>query len=742
MINPISRRDFLKLGGATSAAMAAGSFLPPLVAKAARQAGHLNTNGDGYIPSMCEMCVWRCGLIAKVKDGRVVKLDGNPEHPHSRGNLCTRGQSGIMNTYDPDRVLTPLIRVGRRGDGLFRQASWDEALDLTASKMLEIKNRYGPEAMVFSSTHNLSQVQFENLLYAYGSPNYGTQRSLCFNAMITAFLLTYGIEEPERNYENVEFILMVGRNLMEAISTSETSQLSLALDRGVKLVYLDPRFTKTASKATEWIPIRPGTDSAFLLAMINVIVSNELADCEFVKQYVVGCDGIQEAMRSYTPEWAEQITGVPATTIERIAREYAAAKHNALAHPGWRTSNFINSFQTERAIATLNALSGNVFTPGGCLSTDVSGEGAGLGAPPQPAYPRVSALRLDGTPWKYPLVPLKLGVFQELRDAIITGEPYQAHGWFISRQNPILALPDRNKTLQAFGKMDFIATVDIILNDTAWFSDVVLPEASYLERYDPLLTLGDKAFIRQPVIEPQGEAKSALWIYKQLGERLGLGDYFQYADEEDYIRQQLAPIGADLEDVKARGYAETLPEEHSDEYVFNTPSGKIEIYSETLANAGFSPWPTWEEPPGPPEGQYYLLTGKVAQQTQFGTQNNQLLHKYSDDPRLWMNDQTAKSLGLVDGDWVEVTSTVGKINILLQITKGIRPDCVYMTPGYGHLSKGLTTAFGIGASDSVLHVTYTDPISGGQALSQTFVSVNKIEGSQPIPLPRPLHSGE
>jgi thiosulfate reductase/polysulfide reductase chain A len=671
------------------------------------------------------MCVWRCGLIAKVVDGRVVKLDGNPEHPHSRGKLCPRGQSGLMNTYDPDRVLTPLIRVGQRGEGIFRQASWDEALDLTASQMLAIKNKYGPEAMVFSSTHNLSQVQFENLLYAFGSPNYGTQRSLCFNAMITAFLLTYGIEEPERKYDDVQFILMVGRNLMEAISTSETGELSHAIDRGAKLVYLDPRYTITASKATEWIPIRPGTDSAFLLAMINVIVSNELADCEFVKQYVVGCDGIQEAMQRYTPQWAEQITGVPAATIERIAREYAASKHNALAHPGWRTSNFINSFQTERAIATLNALSGNVFTEGGCLSADVTAEGSGLGAIPQPPYPRSSALRLDGTPWKYPLVPLKLGVFQELRDAILTGEPYQAHGWFISRQNPVMSLPDRGKTLQAFSKMDFIATVDIIMNDSAWYSDVVLPEASYLERYDPVLPVGEKAFIRQPVVEPQGEARSALWIYKQLGERLGLGDYFQYSDEEDYIRQQLAPLGTSLEEVKSKGYAEMPPKEPNGEYVFNTPSGKIEVYSETLANAGFPPWPTWEEPPVPGETEFYLLTGKVAQHTQFGTQNNQLLHKYSNEPRLWMNAKTAESQGLTDGDWVEVTSKVGKAHCILLATEAIRPDCVYLTPGYGHLSKGLTTAFGVGASDSALHETYTDPISGGQALTQTFVTVRK-----------------
>jgi thiosulfate reductase/polysulfide reductase chain A len=720
----ISRRQFLKLGSLSLGALAASQFIAPQAARAARLRMD-DPNGDGYIPTLCEMCVWRCGVRARVKDGRVVKLEGNPDNPHSKGKLCARGQSGLMNTYDPDRVLTPLIRVGKRGEGLFRKATWDEALDLTAQKMLDIKNQYGPEAMIFSSTHNLSQVQFENLLYAYGSPNYGTQRSLCFNAMITAFLLTYGIEEPSRNYDNVEFILMVGRNMMEAISTSETSELSRALSRGAKLVYLDPRYTKTASKATEWIPIRPGTDSAFLLAMISVITTNELADCEFVKKYVVGCDGIQEEMRRYTPQWAEQITGVPASTVDRIAREYAAAKHNAMAHPGWRTSNFINSFQTERAIATLNALSGNVLTPGGCLSADIAAEGAGLGVPPQPPYPRVSALRLDGALWKYPLVPLKLGVFQELRDAILTGEPYQAHGWFIARQNPVLSLPDRQRTLEAFGKMDFIAVVDILPNDSAWFADVILPEASYLERYDPLLPVGDKAWLRQPVIEPQGEAKSALWIYKQLGERLGLGDFFQYTDEEDYIRQQLAPLGTSLEEVKINGYAEMPSREQNEEIVFNTPSGKIEVYSETLAKAGFSPWPAWEAPPQPKPGTFYLLTGKVGQHTQMGTQNNLLLHKYQDDPRLWMHPDAAQSLGLTDGDLVQVTSEVGEVKVALKVTQAIRSDCVYLTPGFGHVSKGLRTAYGVGASDSVLHVTYVDPVSGGQALSQTFVSVKK-----------------
>ena len=320
-------------------------------------------------------------------------------------------------------------------------------------------------------------------------------------------------------------------------------------------------------------------------------------------------------------------------------------------------------------------------------------------------------------------------------------DPYAAHGWFISRQNPAMSIPDRQKTMKALGKMDFIVTMDILMNDTAWFSDVVLPEASYLERYDPLSVVGNRAFIRQPVIEAQGEGKSALWAYKQLGQRLGIGDFFQYADDEDYLAQQLAPLGVSLADVRSRGYAD-LPRHDAELHQWNTPSGKIELRSETLDKGGFAGVPEWEAPPAPESGQYYLLTGKDARQTQFGTQNNRLLRKFDDEPGLWMNAVVAAAQGLHDGDTVEVTSEVGKLRVKLQATKGIRPDCVFMTAGHGHLSMDLTTAYGLGGCDSDLHVTYTDPISGGQALSQTFVTVKKIADAPAAKTAKPLYLGE
>ncbi len=720
----LTRRDFLKIAaiagtGATYAALSAH----PARAQNRAGRGMPDPRYDYVVPTMCEMCVWRCGVRARVRNGRIEKLEGNPDHLHSQGYLCARGQSGLMMTYDPDRLPFPLKRVGPRGSGRFERISWDQALDEIAERMLRIKEQYGPQAMVFSSTHNLSQPLFENLLNAYGSPNYGTQRSLCFNAMVAAHLLTFGLEEPNRSYEGVKYIILTGRNLMEAISTNETKALMQAIVDGAHVVYLDPRFTKTASKVAEWLPIRPGTDLAFHLALINVIVRERLYDEEFVKAYTVGFEELEQEIVPYTPEWAAPITEIPAETITRIARDFAAARPDAFAHPGWRTSNFINSFQTERAITILNALVGVCHQPGICRL--FSEPPVGLGAPPQPPFPRVTAPRLDGVPWKYPLVPFKLGVFQELRDAILTGQPYQARGWFISRQNPAMSIPERKKTVEAFNKLDLMVVVDIFVNDTGWYADYILPEATYLERYDPLHVAADRVFIRQPVVEPLGEAKSALWIYKQLGERLGLGEYFQYEDEEDYIRQQLAPLGYTLEEIAQVGWVEVKNPDLEPTYRWNTPSGKIEIASETLRGAGFPAVPVWEEPVRPPAGQFYLLTGKVGQHTQFATQNNLYLHEVFPTNALWIHPTPAAERGIRNGDEVLVRSEVGEVRIEALVTEAIRPDCVYMTPGFGHISKGLTTAFGQGASSSDLHVTYTDPISGGQALTQTFVTVEK-----------------
>lgn len=724
-----SRRQFLGLGAATVATAVVGPKILKAMGRAEAAPKAKAAAAGKYVHTLCEMCVYRCGVKALVVDGVAVKLEGNPNHSGSRGKLCPRGNAGLQVLYDPDRLKFPIIRAGERGSGLWRKASWDEALDYVAGEMQRIKDQYGPEAMIFSSTHGLSQHYFENLFKAYGSPNYGTQRSLCFNAMTMAFGITYGVEQPGTDYKRCKYIIYSGRNVAEAISNGETQDFIDMASRGGKIVILDPRFTKSAAKATEWIPIKPGADLAFYLAMADVIINENLYNASFVADYTVGFEEFQQEIQAYTPEWAETKCQVPARTIRRIAHEFAAAAPSAVVHRNWRTSNFINSFQTERAIAVLNALIGNWNTPGGLKGGGREGEG--LGSLPQPPYPAISALRLDGVPWKYPLVPLKYGIFQTLRDAILTGEPYQARGWLIARQNPLQALPDRKKTIEALMNMELVVTIDTMPNDTSYYADVILPESTYLERYDPLLPVGNRVFIRQPVVEPLYDTKSGLEIYRELGARLGLEDYFPYKDPVEVLAAQVAPFSVSLEEVKEKGHFDLPEVKHAPDAsqpaspAWQTLSGKVEIASSYLAQVGEKAVPYWQEPAEPPAGQFYLLSGKVAQHTQMGTQNNRWLSELFPENAAWINNQVAAEKGIRDGDEVVIESSVGKVRIMAFVTEGIRPDCIFMVPGYGHISKGLTETYGRGACDSALHETYTDPVSGSQALSQTFVTLEK-----------------
>lgn len=723
-----SRRTFIK---GTAATAAVGAAVGLGLVKPGSGLAQENTElraaaGVKFVTTICEQCVWRCGVIARVEDGRVRMLEGNPNHPNNSGRLCPRGNAGIETLYSPDRIKFPLIRAGARGSGLWRRASWDEALSYTAEQMLKIKEKYGAKAMMFNSTDNLSQPFFEILLKAYGTLNYGTQRSLCFNAMTTGFLYTYGTPQPGTDFANCRLMIFSGRNLAEGISNSETQEMIEMMAKGAKVVVLDPRFSKTAAKATEWLPVRPGTDSAFFLALIQVIIQEKLYNQEFVRQYTLGFEDLVAEVQEYTPEWAEKKCEIPAETIRRIAREFAAAAPAAIAHPNWRSSNFVNSFQTERAIAVLNALIGNWAQPGG-LIPDQELNTLKLGVLSHPAFPPAQGIRLDGVPWQYPMVPLAYGVIQTMRDNILTGKPYEAKGWLISRQNPVLSVPERQKTINALMKLDFVAVIDIQANDTAYYADVILPESSYLERYDGLIPIKNKLFIRQPVIEPLYETKSSLMIYKELAEKLGLGEFLPYQDEKDLLTKQLEPFPVTLAELQQSGHYEVkdFRADHAKDFEFQTSSGKIEITSGIMAQMGKKAVPTWSEPPRPDQDHYYLLTGKTAQHTQMFTQNNRWLLEVFPENRAWLHTSVAEKIGVQTNDEVVLASEVGKVTVKAYVTEGIRPDCVFMVGGFGHVSKGLKAAYSLGASDSALHKTVTDPISGGSALSETFVTVSK-----------------
>lgn len=302
--------------------------------------------------------------------GRVVKLDGNPKNPSNRGKMCARGQAGVMELYDSDRLKTPLIRTGERGDGKYRQASWQEALDYAADGLNKVKGKWGgPEAVAWFAHNGGDPFFAEYLPAAWGSPNAGKPaEAVCVTPRERAAALTMGraigSHEPI-DWDETRYVVLLGFHIGENAHVTHMAGLANARARGAKVVVVDPRQSTVASKADMWLQIKPGTDTALLLAWMNVLITEGLYDKEFVDKWTVGFPQLAEHVRAMTPEWAAAITDIPADVIRQVAREMAAARPNVVVPPGRFTVWYGNDTQRLRALYMVNALLGSVGRPGG-----------------------------------------------------------------------------------------------------------------------------------------------------------------------------------------------------------------------------------------------------------------------------------------------------------------------------------------------------------------------------------------
>lgn len=678
--------------------------------------------------SICDNCVNKCGIKASVVRGKLVKLDPNPHFPKSRSMLCAKGNAGVKVVYDPDRLKTPLIRVGERGSGQWRKATWDEALDYTAGRLNEIKAKYGPQGVLFSSSEAFQERFFRSYTKAFGSPNSVRHTSQCLSSGNTGFFLTYGTV-PEYDIENSRYLIVSGANRLESFITPDSIDIMEVLRRKkAKLVYLDPRYTVTASKADEWLPIRPGTDLAFYLALIHVLIREGLYNKQFVETYTQGLEELAARVELYTPEWAAQETEIPAETIRAIAREFAYYAPRAAIYRGRRSSWYSNDTEMRQAMAIANALIGNWDQPGGL----VPGDKIEVGGIEPPEYPWPDAGRIDKIEEMHPLANPEDGAYLEVRENVLADDPYPVRGWMIYKQNPMHALPDRARTEKMFRKMEFVAVVDIQPTDSAWFADVILPESTYLERNDPIEGFNAPyAFLawRRRVIPPVHDTRSCLQIMQGLAARTGLSEYFKFTIDE-FIAAQLQPQGLTVKDFEntgvwsnrtARNYGTTL----TPDFAFRTPSGKIELASERLRRRGLDPLPKYSPPVQPAEDRFRLLPGKQAIYTHAANQNNEWLHELDPENRIWINRIAAEKRGIADNDRVIVRSPVGEVSIRAFVTDRIRADCVHIPHGFGHRSKALHLAAGCGASDQDLITTRWDRLTGNAALHETFVTVQK-----------------
>jgi thiosulfate reductase/polysulfide reductase chain A len=485
-----------------------------------------------------------------------------------------------------------------------------------------------------------------------------------------------------------------------------------------------------ASKAKYWLPIKPGTDLALLLAWMNLLVTEGRYDKVFVEKFGHGFDQFAAEITPYTPDWAAEQTGVSADLIRAAAREFASHRPATIIHPGRRVNWYGDDTQRSRAIALLTGLLGSWGRKGGLYVAT----GMKIAPYPLPAYPVSTKPKADGSDAaQYPFADE--GITTSIRDATLSDKPYPIKSWFVYSTNLMQALPNREATLKAIDKLDLLVVCETIPSEMAGYADVILPDTTFLERHDDLLVgFGRTGWtaLRQPVVAAPHDQKPSWWIAKQLAEKLGIGACMPFKDMEEYLSYRVEQSGHSWAALKKDGVILGKPQpitvETGLELSFATPSGKVEFWSEQLVKAGFDAVPKYTVHPQAPEGYFRLITGRAPVHTFSRTQSNPLLHDLMPENELWVNTATAARLGFKHRAYVTLKNQDGVVSnrIRVKATQRIREDCVYMVYGFGHTNKLLKTAYLKGASAGGLNTRYaTDPLMGSTSVHGNFVTLVK-----------------
>ncbi|MBT3250355.1 MAG: molybdopterin-dependent oxidoreductase [Candidatus Marinimicrobia bacterium] len=686
-------------------------------------------------PTYCEVCFWKCaGWVEHDESGNIKKIIGNDEDQHSNGRFCPRGTGGVGMYNDGDRLKNPLIRTTINGKQEYREASWEEALNYIADKLKAISEKYGPDCIALL-THGSGGSYFGNLLKAIGSRNIAAPSyAQCRGPREVAFIGTFGegIGSPERtDIRDTRCLVLIGSHIGENMHNGHVQEMSDAIDKGAQIITVDPRFSTAASKSNFWLPIKPATDMALLLAWIHEIIYNEMYDKKYVDKYTFGFDQLKEHVKDMTPEWAYGITTIKPDQIRETARAMANASPSVIIHPGRHVTWYGDDTQRLRAVAILNALLGSWGRRGGFYNP----EKAYLPKYKLPEYPKSTRSWRDAFPGQFKLADLALA--SGICDATIPSvdDKCSFKAWIVNGTNLITTLPDQKNTLKAIQSLELLVVVDTMPMEITGYADVVLPECTYLERYDSIRVSGHRnpqIALRMPAAEPKYNSKSAWWMARELGLKMGLGAYFPFKTQEEELDWQLKNMDSSLEEMKRIG-VKTFPREFDDLYIdendnfeFNTNTGKIELYSTSFEEEGHSPLPVYTAHDEPPEGFYRLNYGRAPMHTFGRTSNNPNLADLMDENSVWVNPKVARDWDLKNNQYIWLENQDGirsSFPIKVRVTERIRFDSVYMVHGFGHDSKKLTQAHGRGASDSeLISKVLLDPIMGGTGMRGNFVT--------------------
>jgi len=628
------RRDFIKISSLSAAGIIFGSqYLKSSVPDSLKKA--LGTFGPIDLkrtPTYCEVCFWKCaGWVHKNDKGQIQKITGNSDDANCNGRLCPRGTGGVGMYYDEDRLKTPLIRVTEKdGNSTFREASWDEALKLIADKLKDIQAKHGGESMAMFS-HGSGGSFISPILKSLGCGNYpAPSYAQCKGPREVAFATTFGdsLHSPEpTDIRDTQCLVLIGSHLGENMHNGQVQEMSDAIDKGATIITVDPRFSTVASKSKFWLPIKPATDIALLLAWIHEIIYNEWYDQKYVEKYTYGFDQLKEHVRNFTPEWAYGITTIKPEVITATAKEMANAAPAVIVHPGRHVTWYGDDTQRIRAIAILNALLGSWGRRGGFYLPEV------LSVPgyPMPEFPKPRWTWRDAVTNTYPMAEeaLSNGVIEA--SLASAPEDKRIRAWIVNGTNLPFTMPDMAKTIEAMKQLEFLVVIDTMPMEITGYADVVLPECTYLERYDAIRVLPGRTpgiALRMPATEPLYDSKPDWWIAKELSKHLGMPELFAWNHVEEMLDFQLKKIGSSLEEMQRIG-VKNYPREFGALYFeegvepeFYTNSGKIELYSTALEAEGFDPMPTYTQHQEAPPGFYNLNYGRAPMHTFSRTSNN------------------------------------------------------------------------------------------------------------------------
>jgi thiosulfate reductase/polysulfide reductase chain A len=684
--------------------------------------------GAKVVKGFCYSCPWTCATEVYVRDNQVVYVRGNALSPYNLAGRCGRGMASPWVTRDPDRLKHPMRRKGAKGSRQFERVSWDTAFEIVAENLTRIRERWGPESVVFLFHHDPNSV-FASIFLTqlYGTPNFYGHTAGCEMDRRYAVLTLFGHPFPVNDFGNARYMMLWGMNILGAPGgLFDPRSLLEAKRRGARLVVVDPNHTVTAAKADEWVPIRPGTDGALALAMARVIIDESRYDRAFVEQACHGFPGFGDHLRAsgYTPEWAEPITGVAKETIVRLAREVATVKPaliTAFKGPGYYT----NGADATRAIYILAAITGNVDNPGNLILKDW--------APLSPpvAIPEEARTKPQRPPLHvamgYPLAPdLPTGL---LPQAVLEGTPYPVKSIWVQNTNPVMSDMDRDRVIATYRGLEFGLAIDLYMSETALECDLVLPETSFYEHAEIRqgLWIGPDVVFCEPAIPPVGEAKPLYEIIQGIAGKMGWGQHFAYRTWEDWARTALKTMPVTLDELRQKGFwTGQVRHGHPLGGKLGTATGKIEIHSESHAKHGQNPYPVFRERAVLPDDEYplQLTHSKLPTHTNVLTQNNRYAMEI--DPENWVeiHRADAQKYGVRDGEYVALESPKSQIRIRAKVVEGLRPGVVSVRhgQGFGHWAQ-LSRAQGRGAHSNSLQEIHVTPVSGGNAYNECKVRV-------------------